>query len=70
MTGRNTPGNRQGAGGMAPLGKLLRWVGADNQVSDIFYMEVIQEVLLFGSESWALFGAMIKTLESTHVGFL
>ena len=44
--------------------------GVDNQVSYLFYRVVIQVVLLFGSESWALLDAMMRALESTHVGFI
>ena len=31
---------------------LLGWEGADTRTSGRFYMEVVQCVLIFGSESW------------------
>ena len=52
------------------LGKMLIWEGADSRVSYLFYRAVVQVVLLFGSESWALSEAMIGVVEVTHVGFL
>ena len=39
-------------------------------MSTIFYRAVIQAVLLFGAESWALQDVIIRTVNSTHVGFL
>ena len=39
-------------------------------MSDLFYRAVIQEVLLFGSDSWTLSDTTMKSVESNHVGFL
>ena len=39
-------------------------------MSALFYRAVIQEVLIFGSESWALSNAMVWAVEGTHMGFL
>ena len=36
----------------------------------MFCRAVIQAVLLFGSESWALSDAMMRTVDSTPLGFL
>ena len=52
------------------LVKLLIREGGDSHVSELFYKEVFQSVVLFGSESWALLDAMMRALESTHVGFI
>ena len=52
------------------LGKLLRREGADPFVLEIFYLAVVQAVLIFWAETWVLMAAMPKTLESVHVGFL
>ena len=49
------------------LGKLLRQEGADNWVLTLFYRAVIQTILLFGAESWALSDAMMRIVESAHV---
>ena len=36
----------------------------------MFYREVLQAVLLSGSEYWVLSSAMEKTVEGAHTGFL
>ena len=51
------------------LGKMLQQEGKDSRVSALFYREVIQAILLFRSESWALLDATIKVMEGSHVGF-
>ena len=52
------------------LGNLLRQEGVENQVSDLFYRELIQAVLLFGVYLWALSDVIMRIVESNHVGFL
>ena len=39
-------------------------------MSDLFYRAVIQEILLFVSESWVMLEAMTRTVERNHVGLL
>ena len=34
------------------------------------YRGVVQEVLLFGAETWVLTAAMLQKIEGVHVGFL
>ena len=36
----------------------------------MFYREVVQSVLLFGSELWVTLEAMERTVEGMHKGFL
>ena len=36
----------------------------------MFYLEVVQSVLLFGAETWVLLVVMSKNLEGVPVGFL
>ena len=62
--------HRQGAGGMAKVGKKLQNEGGVRRVSYLIYRKMIQEVLLFGSESWVMPYMITKTVESTHVVFL
>ena len=49
---------------------MLQWEGANNRVSALLYRAVIQAVLLFGLESWALSGATMRAVEGTYVEFL
>ena len=51
------------------LGKLLQLEGLDKWVSALFHSAVIQEVLVFGSESWTLSDTMVRVVEGTHMGF-
>ena len=51
------------------LVKLFRREGEDSHVSDFFYKEVFQSVVLFGSESWALSEAMMQAADGSHMGF-
>ena len=48
------------------LGNLLQREGEDIRVSDLFYREVIQAVMLSRSESWAMSDAMMRAIEGTH----
>ena len=50
--------------------KMMRQEGVDNQVSYLLYRAVIHKVLLFGADYCALSGAMISTVDSTHMEFL
>ena len=52
------------------IGKLLRRERADTSVLKKFYRAVVQEVLLFGADTWVLLAAMVKKFEGLHVGFL
>ena len=52
------------------LGKFLRREGGEPIISEKFYRAVVQEVLLFGSETWVLTAAMLQNLKGVHVGFL
>ena len=45
-------------------------VGGKYFASESFYRSVVQEVLLFGAETWVLLAAMSKNMEGVHVGFL
>ena len=47
------------------LEKLLRREGADSIISEKFYRAVVQVVLLFGLETWALTAAMLKARGGT-----
>ena len=49
------------------LGKLLRREGEEPTVSEKFYREVVQAVLLFGAETWVLTETMMQWLEGAHV---
>ena len=51
------------------LVKLLRREGGGSHVSELFYKEVFQSVVLFGSESWALSEAMMQAVDGSHMGF-
>ena len=44
------------------LGTLLRREGADTKVQESFYMEVVQAILLYGSETWVLLVSMEKRI--------
>ena len=44
--------------------------GSDLLVSEMFYREVVQAVLLFGYKKWVLLAAISNNLEGVYVGFL
>ena len=44
--------------------------GANPRVSAMFYLDVVQSVLLFGAETWVLSEVISRKLEGVHVGFL
>ena len=52
------------------LRKLLWREGAEPEVSENFYHEVVQAVLLFGAKTWVLTFTMMQRLEVVHVSFL
>ena len=37
--------------------------------TDMFYLAVVQSVLLYGSDTWVLTVPMFKDLERAHIGF-
>ena len=52
------------------MGKFLGREVADPIVAASFYLEVVQEVLLWGAETWVLTEMMLQKLVGLHVGFL
>ena len=48
------------------VSKVLRTEGADPKICANFYKAVVQTVLLFGSETWVISPAMLRTLEGFH----
>ena len=44
------------------VGTLIRGEGSDPRMAEIFYMAVVQAILLYGSETWVLLG---KSVEDT-----
>ena len=40
------------------------------RVSEMFYREVVQAVLLFGTDNWVLLAEISRKLKGVHVGFL
>ena len=52
------------------LGELLQREGVDIRVLFLFYMAVIQAVLMLGSDSWVLSDTMMREVEGAHVVFL
>ena len=45
-------------------------MGADSRLLALFYRVVIQAVLMFGSESWALLDAIMRAVDEIHVELL
>ena len=52
------------------LGTLLLQEGADPKVLASFYRSVVQAILLYGSETWALSVSMAKRVEGAYIEFL
>ena len=52
------------------LGKILQREVSDQLVSAMFYLEMVQAVLLLGEDTCVLSASMSKNLEGVHVGFL
>jgi hypothetical protein len=48
------------------ISKVLRTEGANPKICASFYKAVVQTVLLFGSETWVISPAMLRTLEGFH----
>lgn len=46
---------------------MLKEENASLKVSGVFYKAIVQGVLLFGSETWKLSPASIKSLEGFHL---
>ena len=46
---------------------MLRSENAPTQICGMFYCGVVQAVLLFGSETWALGPALLARLEGFHI---
>ena len=51
----------------ARLGRVLRSEKAPPRICGMFYRGVVQAVLLFGSETWALGPALLARLEGFHI---
>ena len=51
-------------------GKLFRREGEQARVVEIFYREVVQAILLYGSETWVLLAEMENQVEGAYTGFL
>ena len=45
---------------------LLGREGADDQMSGIFYIAVVHEVLLYGLDMWVMYPYIVKTLGGFH----
>ena len=50
------------------LSRILSWEGTDKRVSGNFFKAVVQEVLLFGAETWVLTPRIERALESFQHG--
>ena len=48
------------------VGEVVKNTGATVQSWGMIYKSVVQLVLLYGSKSWVLMGAMLKVLELFH----
>ena len=48
------------------LGTLILWEVADPKVLESFYRALMQEILLYGSETWVLLASMANRIEGTH----
>ena len=46
------------------MARILGREGADPKVSRMFYIDVTQQVLLFGAESWVMTGKMEAALDA------
>ena len=49
------------------IGTLIWQEGADPKVSASFYRAVVQEIILYTSETWVLSVSMAKRIEGTHL---
>ena len=48
------------------ISKVLTKTGAKVQARGMIYKSVAQKVLLYGSESWGVIGAILKVLDGFH----
>ncbi len=51
----------------AQVSRVLRAENTSPKVCGVFYKAVVQAVLLFGSETWKLSPASLKSLEGFHI---
>ena len=51
------------------LGTLLIQEGADPIVAEMFYREVVQAILMYGSETWVLLAEMERKVKGVHTCF-
>ena len=49
------------------MGTLLQQEGAATKVLESFYRAVVQEIILYGSETWVLLASMAKGIEMGHM---
>jgi hypothetical protein len=49
------------------VSRILRAENASSKVCGVFYIAIVQAVLLFGSETWKLSPLSLKSLEGFHV---
>lgn len=50
----------------ALVSRILEKEGASVRARGMFYKSIVQSILLFGSETWTVTGAMLKVLDSFH----
>ena len=48
------------------LSYLFGYEGLETRTSGVFYVTVVQPVLIFGSESWVVTPRILRALESLH----
>uniref|UniRef100_A0A7S0FHZ4 Uncharacterized protein n=1 Tax=Minutocellus polymorphus TaxID=265543 RepID=A0A7S0FHZ4_9STRA len=48
------------------VSRMLGLEGADAKVSGMFYVDVVQQILLYGSETWTVSPRVLSALESLH----
>ena len=63
----DSPEHQKGAEVLGQAGKYIEMGRGIYPDVGIFYRAVVQEVLLFASESWSMSEAMTSMLELTHV---
>ena len=56
--------------GLGENGAMLLREGAEPRGAEMFYREVVQEILLYGSETWVLLAEIERKAERTHIRFL
>ena len=48
------------------MSRVLGWEGEDSRTLGVFYREVVQVVLIFGSETWVMSPRIRKNLGRFH----